>query len=156
MRIDQLIRIALIAAAATLTSCRKPIPPAPDRDAIAATVRAFHDALKNGDRAAAMSCLAEDAQILESGHRETREQYEGGHLKEDIEFAKAVPSTEGAAIVRQEGNVAWASRVSRSTGQFRGNDIDSEGAELMVLSKDGDRWKIRAIHWSNHSHRGGH
>ena len=156
MRINPSVCVALIAAATATTSCRKPIPPAADRDAIAATVQAFHDALKNGDRAAAMSCLSSDAQILESGHRETREQYEGDHLRDDIEFAKAVPSTQGASIVRQEGNVAWATRVSRSTGQFRSNEVDSEGAELLVLSKEGERWKIRAIHWSSHSHRGAH
>ncbi|HEX8678421.1 MAG TPA: hypothetical protein VF683_00550, partial [Chthoniobacterales bacterium] len=79
MRTELLAPMMLIAAialsAVTMTSCRKPIPPAPDRDAIAATVQGFHDALKNGDRAAALSFLADDAQILESGHRETREQY---------------------------------------------------------------------------------
>lgn len=147
---------AAIVSAAALSSCRRPIPPASDRDAIAATVQAFHDALKNGDRAAAMALLAIDAQILEGGHRETRDQYERGHLGADIDFAKAVPSTKGAFIVRQEGNVAWTSSVSRSTGRMHSTDVDTEGAELMVLVKEGEQWKIRAIHWSSHSHRGAH
>src|SRR3712207_6785894 len=100
------------ALALALNSCRRPIPPAPDRDAIAATVQGFHEALARGDRAAAMSLLADDAQILESGHRETREQYELGHLGSDIDFAKAIPSTRGAFIVRQEGNIAWTTSTS--------------------------------------------
>ncbi|HEV3409827.1 MAG TPA: nuclear transport factor 2 family protein [Chthoniobacterales bacterium] len=149
-----LVTCACIGAA--LSGCRRPIPPAPDRDAIAATVQGFHDALAKGDRAAAMSFLADDAQILESGHRETREQYEAGHLASDIEFARAVPSTKGPFIVRQEGNVAWTMSTSRSSGRFQSRDIDAEGAELVVLTKEGERWKIRAIHWSSHSHRGGH
>lgn len=138
-----------------ITSCRRPIPTAPDREAIATTVTAFHDALAKGDRAAAMSLLATDAQIVESGHRQTREEYEGEHLSADIEFAKAVPSTRGAMIVRQEGTVAWTTSTGRSTGNFQGKPVDSENAELMVLAKKDERWQIRAIHWSSHSHRAG-
>ncbi len=79
-----------------------------------------------------------------------------GHLASDIEFAKAVPSTRGAMIVRQEGNVAWTSVAGRSSGKFKGRDVNSENAELMVLAKTEEgRWLIRAIHWSSHS-GGGH
>jgi ketosteroid isomerase-like protein len=153
MRIE-LARLTLIAIPVIgLASCRRPIPPAPNRDAIAATVQGFHDALKNGDRAAVMSFLADDAQILETGHRETREQYENGHLASDIEFAKAVPTAPGALIVRQEGDVAWTSAVSRSAGTFRDREVDTENAELMVLARKEGRWQIRAVHWSGHAHR---
>lgn len=140
---------------AAITSCRRPIPTAPDRDAIATTVTAFHDALAKGDRASALSLLAADAQIVESGHRQTREEYESEHLGADIEFAKAVPSTRGAMIVRQEGTAAWVTSTGRSTGNFDGKPVDSENAELMVLAKKDERWQIRAIHWSSHSHRAG-
>jgi len=139
----------------SLTSCRKPIPAAPDREAIATAVAAFHDALAKGDRGVAMELLAPDAQILETGHRETRQEYEARHLASDIEFAKAVPSTRGAMVVRQEGNVAWTSVAGRSKGSFKGREIDAENAELMVLVKSDERWLIRAIHWSSHSQAGG-
>jgi ketosteroid isomerase-like protein len=139
-----------------MTSCRRPIRTAPDRSSIAGAVDGFHSALTNGDRATAMSWLADDAQILESGHRETRDEYEYGHLAEDIEFAKTVPNTRGALIVRQEGGVAWTTSTARSTGKFHGNDVDAETAEMMVLAKRGDRWQIRAIHWSSHSQRAAH
>ena len=143
------------AIAITLSSCRKPIPTAPDREAIATTVAAFHDALAKGDRKAVLALLTPDVQILESGHRETREEYERGHLAADIEFAKSVPSTRGPMIVRQEGNVAWTSATGRSKGTFQNKEIEAENAELMVLAKTDEDWRIRAIHWSNHSHAGG-
>jgi ketosteroid isomerase-like protein len=150
--------VAVVCAAVTLclfTSCRRPIPTAPDREAIATTVAAYHDALAKGDRNAALALLAPDVQILETGHRETREEYEKRHLDSDIEFAKAVPSTRGALIVRQEGNVAWTSATGRSKGSFRGRNFDAENAELMVLVKTDDGWRIRAIHWSSHDEAGG-
>lgn len=116
------------------------------------TQQAFHQALQRGDHDAAMDLLAPDAEILEMGVREARAEYERQHLPADIEFARTVPTKRGATIVRQEGEVAWVSNVSVSEGTFRGRTIDSENAELMVLAKKDGRWKIRAIHWSGHSH----
>ena len=121
----------------------------PDRE-IATTVEAFHDALKKGDATTVMALLAPDAQILEGGHTETRAEYQEGHLKADIEFAQAVQSTRENVMVRQEGSVAWATSSSRVSGSFRGRDVNSAGAELMVLSRTDDGWRIRAIHWSSH------
>jgi ketosteroid isomerase-like protein len=141
--------------AVSLSSCRRQIPTAPDREAIATTVTAFHDALAKGNRNAALALLAPDVQILETGHRETRDEYEKRHLDSDIEFAKAVPSTRGALVVRQEGNVAWTTATGRSKGSLRGRNFDAENAELMVLVKTDDGWRIRAIHWSSHDQTAG-
>lgn len=142
---------ALICAALAIVSCRRPIPAAADREAIASAVHDFHEALARGERAAVLSLLAPDAQIVEMGHHETREEYENGHLAADIEFAKAVRTTPGTMIVRQEGTVAWTTLTGRSTGRFQGREVDSENAELMVLTKTKDGWRIRGIHWSSHS-----
>lgn len=142
---------ALICASLAIVSCRRPVPAAPDREAIAGAVHDFHEALARGNRAAVLNLLAPDAQFVEMGHHETREEYETGHLAADIEFANAVPSTPGTMIVRQEGTVAWTTSTGRSTGRFQGRDVDSENAELMVLTKTPDGWRIRAIHWSSHS-----
>ncbi len=156
-RREAMRRIGLVGGAVLFTmllaSCRKPIAPAADRDAIAATVEKFHQALARGDAAAASGLLAVDAQILESGERQTRAEYIADHLPADINFARSVASTRSGIIVRQEGNVAWATANSRSTGQFLGRDLDSDGTELIVLSKQPEGWRIRAIHWSGHSHR---
>ena len=143
--------LCVIIALAVLGSCRRPIPTAPDREAITNTVSAFHEALAKGDRGAVLNLLAPDAQILESGHSETRAEYEGGHLKSDIEFAQAVPSTRGTMIVRQEGAIAWTTSTGRSTGRFQSREVNAENAELMLLAKTENGWRIRAIHWSSHS-----
>ena len=47
------------------------------------------------------------------------------------------------------GDAAWVSSTSSTTGEYRGRQINSRGAELMVLSREPDGWKIRAIHWSS-------
>jgi ketosteroid isomerase-like protein len=123
---------------------------APDPQIIA-SVEAFHDALKKGDRGAVMALLAPDAQILEGGHAESRSEYERGHLASDIEFAQAVSSTRENVVARQEGAVAWVTSSSRVSGSFKGRDVNSAGAELIVLSKTPEGWRIRAIHWSSHA-----
>ena len=118
---------------------------------IAAAVEAFHAALAKGDRAAVMALLSPDAQILEGGHAESREEYEKGHLASDIEFAQAVPSKRENVVARQEGSAAWVKSSSRVSGSFKGRDVNSAGAELIVLTKTADGWRIRAIHWSSHA-----
>jgi ketosteroid isomerase-like protein len=143
----------LLYGALFMVSCRRPIPTATDRDSIAATVNAFHEALARGDENAAADLLAADAQVLESGVRETRDQYLREHLSADITFAKSAPSTRSAMIVRQENSTAWTTATSTSKGQFNGREIDSVGTELMVLSQRGNEWRIRAIHWSAHDNR---
>ncbi len=57
---------------------------------VLATVRAFHDALVQGDSLAALHLLADEVAILESGGLETRADYRGHHLSGDIAFARAV------------------------------------------------------------------
>jgi len=97
-----------------------------------------------------MSFLALDAQIVESGHHQTREEYEREHLGADIEFAQAVPSTRSDVRVEIDGDTAWLTSRSRTEGEFKGSPINSSGAELIILTKTQDGWRIRAIHWSSH------
>ena len=116
---------------------------------VTAVVDAFHDALRRGDGAAAMKLLAPDAIILEGGGIETRAEYESHHLAADMEFAKIVPSTRSNVRVQTDGNTAWLSSASRTEGVFKERAINSRGAELMVLTKTPDGWRLRAIHWSS-------
>jgi ketosteroid isomerase-like protein len=122
----------------------------PDSAAVAAAVNRFHAALAAGDSAAALALLAPDAEVLESGDRETRAEYRAHHLPADIEFARAVRSERGPVRVRVRGDVAWASTTSVTRGRFRGREVDSAGAELMVLVRTPAGWRIAAIHWSSH------
>lgn len=122
---------------------------ATDSADIAATVRAFHDALVAGDSAAAMALLAPDVIIQESGSVESRSEYAGHHLPGDMRFAKALPGVRSAQRVVVAGDAAWSTSSSTTKGTYRDRQINSAGAELMILSRSGGAWRIRAIHWSS-------
>ena len=124
-------------------------PASADAAAVEATVRAFHQALASGDANGALRLLAADAVILESGERETRDEYAAHHLAADIEFARAVPMQRGPLQVSIGGNAAWAVSTGRLKGTFQARAIDVTMAELVVLSRTASGWEIRAIHWSS-------
>ena len=127
--------------------------PANDSAAVAAVVHEYHQALASGDSTAAMALLAADVVILESGGMETREEYRSHHLQSDIAFARAVTSDRGPIAVVVRGEVAWASSTSTTRGQYRDRTINSAGAELMVLTRTPNGWRISAIHWSSRTVR---
>lgn len=120
-----------------------------DSAAVVATVDAYHRALAEGDSVAVARLLAEDVVILEEGRAETRAQYLGGHLRGDIAFARAVPRERSEIRVLVGGDVAWATSTSVSRGEYRERQINSAGAELMVLRRAARGWEIVAIHWSS-------
>lgn len=124
-----------------------------DSAEVAATVDRFHRALAAADSVGALALLTQDVQILESGGTEDRAEYRSHHLGSDIEFARAVPSRRGATAVRVHGDVAWATSTSTTEGTFRGRAINSTGAELMVLVRTPEGWRIAAIHWSSRNRR---
>ncbi len=124
-----------------------------DSGSVAAVVDAFHGALANGDSLSAMSLLAADAMIMESGGVETREEYRSHHLPGDMAFARAIRSSRGAVRVTIQGDVAWATSTSTTVGTYRDRAINSAGAELMVLTRTPEGWRIRAIHWSSRARR---
>ena len=122
-----------------------------EQDAVAAVVQAFHAALVRGDSAAALALLADDATILESGGRETKAEYRSHHLPADIAFAQAVRGESVAPDVTVVGDVAWAVSTSAARGEYKGRAMDVVSAELMVLGRTGQGWRIHAIHWSSRS-----
>lgn len=120
-----------------------------DSAAVASALSAFHGALVQGDTATALGLLAPDARILEGGGIETVEEYASHHLPGDMAFAAAVARDRGPLSVWVHGDIAWVTSTSRVTGTYRNREIDSRGAELAVLSRTADGWKIQAIHWSS-------
>jgi ketosteroid isomerase-like protein len=124
-----------------------------DSAAVAATVDRFHAAVVAGDSALALSLLAADAVVLESGGIETRDEFRSHHLAADIAFAQAVKSERGPMRVVVRGDAAWVTSVSTTTGEYRGRQVNSSGAELMVLSRTPQGWRIAAIHWSSRTRR---
>lgn len=138
----------LFAFIALLTSVDSAVAQS-DSAAVVRTALRFHVALEAGDTAAVKTVIAPDLQVLEGGEVETRAQYFAHHLAADIEFAKTVPSKRTVISYTREGNVAWLVSTSTTTGNFRGREVNSVGAELMILSGSPEGWKIRAVHWSS-------
>jgi ketosteroid isomerase-like protein len=120
-----------------------------DSVAVVSTINRFHDALAAGDSSAALELLTPDVIVLEAGGVETREEYRSHHLPGDIAFARAVQSERKLVKVTVRGDVAWVSATSTTKGTYRDRQIDSLGAELMVLLKTSGGWRISAIHWSS-------
>lgn len=116
---------------------------------VSAVVEAFHTALAEGDGESIRGLLAEDVRILEGGGIETLEEYASHHMEADMAFAQAVPRERGPLHVVISGDVAWVTSTSRAVGTYRDREIDSNGGELMVLSRTNDgTWVIRSISWS--------
>jgi len=117
---------------------------------VLSAVHSFHAALTRGDAQAALMLLAQDTVILESGSAQSREEYGREHLGGDIAFAKGAQTTRANETVYHEGGVAWTTATTRAQGNFNGRKVDSSGVELIVLTKQDGKWRIRAIHWSSH------
>jgi ketosteroid isomerase-like protein len=120
-----------------------------DSMAVAGVVDGYHHALTAGDSAAALALLSPNAIILESGGVESLQEYRSHHLPADIAFARAVKTIRSPVRVTVRGHVAWANATSRTRGEYRGKTTNSDGAELMVLTRSPTGWKINAIHWSS-------
>lgn len=126
---------------------------ATDSARVVAAIEEFHARLAQGDSAGVLAMIAPDAVVLESGAIETRDEYHHHHLGQDIEFARAVPSTRRVKQVTVKGDVAWVASTSETKGTFNARAIDSTGAELVILTRHGDRWMISGIHWSSRAGR---
>jgi ketosteroid isomerase-like protein len=142
--------LALSAAAAATGTASPTETVAPAARDAAATVDAFHAALRSGDTKAAADLLTDDALVFEEGRAErSKAEYQLRHLGADADFSKAVK----AAIVRRRGDaagdMAWIATEGRAEGRFRGADVNRVTDETMVLRRIGGAWKIVHIHWSS-------
>jgi ketosteroid isomerase-like protein len=122
---------------------------APAADALA-TVTRFAAALKSGDRAGVLACLAPDVVIFEHGGAEmSREEYAQHHLDGDLEYLRAI---EVRVVDRRVLNAAERVVVltrSESSGEFRGKPVASSGTETLVLERRDGSWVIVHVHWSS-------
>lgn len=120
-----------------------------DEAAVQAAFDGFYQAINDADEAKTMSFVAPDAVFLESGFLETRAEYEEFHLPADIEFESEVDGERMRFDITIEGNVAWVVAETEYIGEFQGADVAFISMQLMVLSKTGNDWKIRSVHWSS-------
>lgn len=120
-----------------------------DRDDVRSVVVQFHEALANADSAAVYNLLAPELVVLESGRAETKTEYMSHHFHSDVAFLSSLEKENENITISVENTVAWSTATSRLFGSFRDREIDSNSAELLVLKKTNDEWKITAIHWSS-------
>jgi ketosteroid isomerase-like protein len=131
-----------------LPACASKAPTHTDAE-VAAVFESFYGAVKRGDAKAAMSVIAPDAMFVESGKLETRAEYEMNHLPADIDFEKQVTGKRDPLRITFAGDTAWVIATTTYDGTFEGAPVSFVSAQLMVLTKDADAWKIRSIHWSS-------
>ena len=128
-------------------------PASTDSAAVVDVATRYSQALARSDTAAALTLLTPDAVVLESGGIETLAEYRAHHLAADMAFSAGAPSERTVRRVEVRGDMAWVASTSISQGQFRGRDVNSAGAELMVLTRTSAGWRISAIHWSSRARR---
>ena len=146
---------ALSVAAQPITRPSTTNVPAAARPA-AAVVDAFHEALARGDTKLALSLLADDALIFESGGVERgQREYASNHLAADAALSQAVPSKLTRRVAHLAGLFAWIASEGRTTGTFKGKPVDRKTVETMILRRSGATWKIVHIHWSSANAAGG-
>ena len=150
MRQSCLASIALCATASVLGS---QATNRADSAAAVAVVEQFHAALAAADSAKAVSLLADDVLIIESGHIQTRAEYLGGHLGADMRASQG--SKGERTVVRVNFTPAAAYVVTKTLTPPTGaqGNTGSEMAELMIVSKLSNGWRISAVHWSSRRRR---
>lgn len=145
--------VAAVLCAAALGSGPVSAAEGSDAASAAATVQSFHDALKAGDAVAAMAWLAPGATVLEQGSLESRSAYGSHHLAADIRFARAVSTERKVTHAEVAGDLAWLVASSVTQGMFEGRAVNLNGAEMVVMTRNGPGWLIQAIHWSSRTPR---
>ncbi len=120
-----------------------------DSASVVEVVTLFHQALERGDSAGALALLDPSALVLESGGVENVTEYRAHHLAADIAFAQAIPASRRLLRVSVLADAAWVISAATSKGEFRGRPVDTEGVELMAITRTPNGWRIAAIHWSS-------
>lgn len=155
--LTRLVAFAMIMTISTPVSAHGPTGHAHAKEQVPAaargaeaTVDAFHEALRKGDRAKALALLADDVLIYEAGGAErSKAEYARGHLAADSEFSRAVASTRTSRAGGAAGGLAWIASEGRVKGSFRGKPVDRTTSETILLRRVGRNWKIAHIHWSS-------
>ncbi len=109
----------------------------------------FREAIINNNQEKASELLTDDARILESGGIETKEEYLLHHFHSDGKFLSAMEREVQSQKVEANESTAWVSTASHMHGTYDDGDISINSAELAVLIKTDDGWKISSVHWSS-------
>jgi len=140
--------LALILVGSVGVACAPTQSPADDEAAVAAAAKEFQTAMDTGDAPTVMRYLADDALMMEGGTIENRMQYEKDHLPADLEFAKGMTAKRMPVQQTVRGDVAWVRTSSEFRGTFEGKPLAILSLETMVMTREPEGWRIKALHWS--------
>jgi ketosteroid isomerase-like protein len=138
---------------AALVTANVAVAQSADSIAAVATVERFHGALAASDSALAVSTLAEDALVIESGAIQSRAEYLSHHLGADIKGSQGSKGVRSISKVTVVGAMAYVVSKTETPASGAEGSTASELAELMVVSKSPNGWHIRAVHWSSRRRR---
>lgn len=129
-----------------------PAAMAPQAAPAVAVVDAFHAALARGDEGASRAFLSDDVLIFESGGVErSAAEYAAHHLPADAKFAAATAHAVTSRTARATADTAWIATEGRTTGNWKGQPVDSLSTETMLLVRTPGGWRIQHVHWSSQS-----
>jgi len=113
-------------------------------------VDGFHNALKIGDTAAALSLLARDLVVVEFGVIDpTVEAYSFSHMPFDMDMEGATSWTLNSRQVGGTGDTRFVVSSYHVNGQdATGATIDHNVFETAVVTRVGGRFRISHLHWS--------
>lgn len=127
-----------------------PASPVLAQPAPAETVERLHQAIAEGDRAAASAILAANVLIYEAGYAErSRDEYLSHHFDADAKFAKTVKRSVVRKSEQAAGEMALVVAETESVGTYDGRPIRQVGLETAVLRLIEGRWQIVHLHWSS-------
>ena len=118
----------------------------PDAEGMA---MAFHRALEQGHRDAALALLSADVTVSEAGHTQSRSEYASGHLGEDIAFLKTAQIKPISLASMPMGDSAMVGSESEIRKTVGGQLKILRSRELLTLKRDNSAWKITAIRWQS-------
>ena len=121
-----------------------------DAAAAAATVDAFHAALRAGETAKAAALLADDVLVFEAGSAEASKAiYSAEHLPADAAYAKSAEETVLRRTGQSGGGMAWIASEGLTRTRRGDTVIERRTAESMILRRTATGWRIVHVHWSS-------
>lgn len=115
-----------------------------------ATVNVFRGALQDGNVAQALSLLAPEVLIYESGGEEkSRDEYAATHLKADIKHLAAYYVDTLTQTSREHEGLACVTTRSRYLSKSADPRPAQFGTETIVLRRLATGWQIVHVHWSS-------
>ncbi len=111
--------------------------------------RAFHAALKRGDRQAVMALLAPEVSIHEGGETQTRSVYAASHLGHDIAFLKEADVRPVEMGSMPMGDTAMVGSRSQVRTVHHAEQVAMLSSEMLTLKKSGNTWLITRVDWAS-------